>query len=338
MKITFFESPAVEKTIIKNAFSNYEVSFYEEKLNETNIELAKDSEIISTFINSLINKTVIDALPKLKFIITRSTGFEHIDFEYCAQKGILVSNVPAYGSHTVAELAFSLILNLSRNTLKANNYIRETNDFNFSKDFEGFDLTEKTIGVIGTGKIGKNLIKIARGLNMNVVASDPFPDLVFAKENNVTYKTLDEVISVSNIITLHIPYTKENHHLINKEKISLMKKGTYLINTARGALVDTEAMIWGLNEKIIAGAGLDVLEGQRDLKIQNEIFSKNDSEKVDYKILVEDHLLMDMPNVIITTHIGFYTKETENEILKTTIENINNFISNKPTNLVGVKK
>ena len=171
MKIIFFESPAIDESLLRSSFSDCEVSFCSEKLDKDNINQAKDAEIVSVFINSL------DLLPNLKFIITRSTGFEHIDLPYCTQKGITVSNVPAYGSHTVAEFAFGLILNLSRNILKANNYIRETNDFNFSKSFEGFDLNDKTIGVIGTGKIGKNLIKMAKGFNMNILAYDLYPDI-----------------------------------------------------------------------------------------------------------------------------------------------------------------
>ncbi len=334
MKIIFFESPAIDESLLRSSFSDCEVSFCSEKLDKDNINQAKDAEIVSVFINSLLNKEALDLLPNLKFIITRSTGFEHIDLPYCAQKGITVSNVPAYGSHTVAEFAFGLILNLSRNILKANNYIRETNDFNFSKSFEGFDLNDKTIGVIGTGKIGKNLIKMAKGFNMNILAYDLYPDINFAKENSFLYKTFDEVISGSDIITLHTPYTKENHHLINKENISKMKRGVFLINTARGALVDTEALIWGLKEKIIAGAGLDVLEGERDLKIKNEIFDLSDAKNINYKIIVEDNLLMEMSNVIITPHIAFYAKEAEGEILKTTIENIKGFISGNLQNII----
>jgi len=334
MKIIFFESPAIDEFILKSSFSDYEISFCKEKLNKDNINKASDAEIVSVFINSLLDKEAIDMMPKLKFIITRSTGFEHIDLVYCTQKGIIVSNVPAYGAHTVAEFAFALILNLSRNILKANNYIRETNDFNFSKSFEGFDLNEKTIGVIGTGKIGKNLIKIARGFGMKVIATDLHPDVIFANENNVTYKTFNEVVSEADIITLHTPYTKENYHLINKDNISKMKKGVILINTARGALVDTEALISGIKNGIIVGAGLDVLEGERDLKIENEIFKAGNKEKVDYKILVEDHLLMEMSNIIVTPHIAFYSKEAEEDILKTTIENIKGFISGNFQNII----
>jgi D-lactate dehydrogenase len=335
MKITFFEVPKEEQIIFTNLLTNFEVSFFEEKLNEENAHLAKDSEIVSVFVNSLVGKEVIDQLSNLKFITTRSTGFDHIDIEYCTVKGITVSNVPAYGSKTVAEFAFALLLSLSRKIFDATRQLKEEGDFSIFK-LQGFDLNEKTIGVIGTGKIGKNSIKIAKGFNMNVLAYDLHPDMSFAQEAGFQYKNFDEVISQSDVLTLHAPYTKENHHLINKENISKMKKGVYLINTARGELIDTDALVWGLKEKIIGAAGLDVIEGERELKEEIEILSdENKREKVkDYKTLLEDRVLIEMPNVIITPHIAFYSKEAEGEIIKITIENIKGFISNASQNLV----
>jgi D-lactate dehydrogenase len=334
MKITFFEVPKSEQDIFLQSFSGADILFFEEKLDENNVAQAKDAEVVCVFINSVISKNIIDLLPNLKFIITRSTGFEHIDLSYCVTKEIKVSNVPSYGSHTVAEFAFSLILNLSRNIINANNHLRKTIDFNFYSSLRGFDLQGKTLGVIGTGRIGKNVIKIAKSFEMNVLAYDIFPDVKFATENNFTYKSLLEVLGESDIVTIHAPYTKENYHLINKENISKMKKGAYLINTARGALIDTEALIWGINEGILAGAGLDVLEGERDLKIEKEIVSSGKTEQIDYKMIVLDQILIDMPQVIVTPHIAFYSKEAETEIIKTTVENIQGFISNNPINLL----
>jgi len=334
MKIVFFEVPKLEQSFFMQSFPAGEVSFFEEKLDENSVALAKDAEIISVFINSVVSKKIIDLLPNLKFITTRSTGFEHIDLKYCADKGIKVSNVPSYGSHTVAEFAFSLILNLSRKIINANNHLRDSMDFNFYSSLQGFDLQGKTLGVIGTGRIGKNVIKIAKGFDMKVVACDLFPDAKFAEENNFVYKNLPEVLQESDIITLHTPYTKENYHLINRENISQMKKGALIINTARGALIDTEALIWGIKEGVIGGAGLDVLEGERDFKIKNEIIYSDNSEKVDYKTIVENQILIDLPQIIVTPHIAFYSKEAEKEIIKTTAENILSFIKNTPINLV----
>src|SRR3989344_1773975 len=216
MKIAFFGLEKLEQTFFSKSFDNADISFFEEKLDENNVDKAKDAEIVCVFVDSTVNKEVIDSMPALKFIATRATGFNNINCEYAKTKGILVSNVPAYGSHTVAEFAFGLILNLSRNIEKANNYIRQSSDFNYSAPMEGFDLNGKTLGVIGTGKIGKNVIKIAAGFGMNIIAYDPYPDLAFVKENNLknnfAYKSLPDVISESDIITLHAPYTKENHH------------------------------------------------------------------------------------------------------------------------------
>ena len=174
----------------------------------------------------------------------------------------------------------------------------------------------KTIGVVGAGKIGKNVTRIAKGFNMNVLAYDVYPDEVFAKQNNFMYKTLPEVLAESDIITLHAPYTKENYHLINKENISLLKKGAYLINTARGELVETEALLAKLQDGTIAGAGLDVLEGEREIKKGNDI------------------PMIDLPNVILTPHMAFDTKDAEGRIIQTTIDNIKAFMAGQPINLV----
>ncbi len=336
MKIVFFEVSKEEQPFFTQSFKDVEVVFFEEKLNETNIAAAKDADVISVFIGSVINKNVIDSLFSLKFIATRSTGFDHIDCEYAKGRDIKVSNVPAYGSHTVAEFAFGLILNLSRKIIEANSFIKESSDYKFIPEMEGFDLQGKTLGVIGTGRIGKNVIKIARGFGMNVVAYDLHPDMMFAKENSFFYKTLPELLSLADIITLHAPYTKENYHLINKESIAMMKRGVYLINTARGELLDTDALISGLKEGIIAGAGLDVLEGERELKEEIELLaSPQKSDRIiNYKTLLEDRVLIEMPNVIITPHIAFYSKEAEMEIMKITAENIHGFFSGSVQNIV----
>lgn len=334
MKIIFFEVPKEEQSLFPQSFNRAEVSFFEEKLNENNVDKAKDADIISVFITSLINKNVIDALPNLKFIATRSTGFDHIDYVYAMTKGIKVSNVPAYGSHTVAEFAFTLILSLSRNIIKANNYITGSSDFHYFSNMEGFDLNNKTLGIVGTGKIGKNVVKIAKGFNMNVIAYDLHPDLVFAKENNFSYKSLIEVVSLADIITLHAPCNKEDIHLINKEKISAMKKGVYLINTARGELVDTEALVWGLKEGIIAGFGADVLEDEKPLRDWASFLASGKATEEEKRIIGLNYQLMEMSNVIITPHIAFYTREAVALIKQITIENIQGFLAGSPINLI----
>lgn len=315
MKIIFFGLEKEWNPFYLSSLSDLDVSFVEEKLDENNASLAKDADIVSVFVNSTVNKNVIDSMPNLKFITTRATGFDNIDYAYAATKGIKVSSVPAYGSHTVAEFAFGLILNLSRKIAISNASLRESLDYKYLPWMEGFDLFGKTLGVVGTGKIGKNVIKIAKGFGMNVVAYDLFPDAAFATENNFIYKTLLDVVKEADIVTLHAPYTKENHHLINKENIPLMKKSAFLINTARGELVDTAALSEALKNGIIAGAGFDVLENEKQL---------TDLEKQ----------LIKMPNVLVTPHMAFFTVEAVAAIQQTTLDNIKGFIAGAPINLV----
>jgi D-lactate dehydrogenase len=317
MKIVFFEVSKTEQSILSQPFSGAEVSFYEDKLNESTVDKAKDAEIVCVFKDSVVDGSVIDAIPNLKFIATRTTGFDFIDCEYAKAKGIKVSNVPAYGSETVAEFAFALLLTLSRKIREANNALKENGNYSIPKDVQGFDLDKKTLGVIGTGKIGKNVIHIAHGFNMNVLAYDLYPDLNFAKENNFAYKSLEDVLAGSDIVTLHAPYTKENHHLINKNNISLIKKGAYLLNTARGELIETEALVHALEDGTIAGAGLDVLEEEGKFK-KGDIIP-----------------MLEMRNVVMTPHVAFNTREAEARIMQTTVENIQGFISNSLVNLVG---
>lgn len=328
MKTIFFEIKPEEKVSYEKIFPD--AIFYEDKLSSDNINVINDAEIICVFINSEINKEIIDSLPHLKYIVTRSTGYDHIDVAYAKEKNIVVSNVPSYGSNTVAEFTFGLILNMSRNIFDGAHRIKEGNHFDIT-NLRGFDLKGKTIGVIGTGRIGKNVIRMAQGFMMQVIAYDPFADQKYAEENNFKYVDLEHLIGNSDIITLHTPYTKENHHFINKDKISKMKKGVIIANTARGELIDTEALIWGIKENIVAQAGLDVLEGERQLKEETDIVSNN---MADYKTLLEDHVLFNMPQVTVTPHIAFYTKEAEGEIIDTTIKNIEGFKNNNILNTV----
>ena len=316
MKIIFFEVPQRQQSFFSQALSGAEVVFFEDKFGPDYVEEAKDADIICGFTCSLIGRDAIDLLPNLKLIATRSTGFDHIDVAYANSKGIKVSNVPAYGSETVAEFAFALLLTLSRKMREAGRALKENGDYSIPVDVQGFDLAGKTLGVIGTGKIGKNVIKIGIGFDMQVIAYDLHPDAIFLKENNFSYKSFEEVIAQSDIITLHAPSTKENFHLINKENISRMKKGVFLINTARGDLIDAEALVAALQDGTVAGAGLDVLEGEGEIK-------KGDAIP-----------MLEMPNVIMTPHIAFNTKEAELRIIQTTVENIQGFISGTPINLV----
>ncbi len=324
MKISFFEITKEEKEKLSPFFIEHECDFFEVKLTTDTAHLAKDSDIVSVFVNSTVSKDVIDLIPNIKFISTRSTGFDHVDTSYAKTKNTLVSNVPSYGSKTVAEFTFALLLSLSRKIISANRHIKDKVNCDIS-DLRGFDLNGKTIGIIGTGKIGKSVVKIAKGFDMKVIAFDAFPDLNFAKENNFEYLPLNELLSQSDIVTLHTPYNKDTHHLINIDNVRNFKKGSYLVNTARGEIVETKALLRGLEEGIITGAGLDVLEEEKKLK---EEINNTENLHMDIK-------LINMPNVIVTPHVAFSSNEAEAEILRVTVDNIQSFIGRIPKNLVN---
>ncbi|MGC9046920.1 MAG: NAD(P)-dependent oxidoreductase [Minisyncoccia bacterium] len=332
MNIGFFELEGWEEPIIKQHFPNEKLYFYNQKLD---ININQDFDIVSIFIGSKADSTVLSKFPNLKFITTRSTGFDHIDLNFCKTKNILVSYVPDYGYNTVAEFAFGLILNLTRKIYQAIDRIKEIESFSLD-GLRGVDLKGKTIGIIGTGRIGKEMIKIANGFGMNVLGYDKFPDENFASQMNFKYVSLEELLSNSDIISLHCPYNNETHHLINKNNINLIKKGSFLINTARGGLIETDALIYALENKIIIGAGLDVLEEENEIKDELEFLLQENKtlKENEYKTMLEDHVLMKHPNVLITPHNAFNSQEALQRILNTTIYNIQSFIKNNPINLV----
>ena len=339
MKIAFFETSDSDKKMLSDLLPGIDAVYSQEKINKDTLEQAKDAQIISVFINSMIDQTIIDALPNLKCISTRSTGYDHINVEYAKTKGISVATVPGYGAHTVAEFTFALMLALSRKLFQAHHQLREEGNFDFS-NLTGFDLAGKTLGVVGTGKIGKNVVRISKGFAMNVLATDAFPDAAFAQETGIKYVDLPTLLLNSDIVTLHTPYMKETHHLINKENIKMLKKGALLINTARGELIDTDALVWALQNGIIAGAGLDVLEGERYMKEEMSLMTNDNNAgdtmktKEGFKMLLEDHELIQDHRVIATPHIAFSSQEAKAEILKITAENILAFTQGKAMNLV----
>ncbi len=299
------------------------------------LDKIKDTVILSTFINSRIDKRVIDSLPELKLITTRSTGFDHIDVEYARSKGIAVSNVPTYGENTVAEHTFALILSLARNLKKAHSKVSE-GDFSI-KDLMGFDLKGKTIGVVGTGHIGLRVIKMAGGFGMKILAFDPMQNQFLSEVLAFKYVDLETLLSQSDIITLHAPYNKKTHHLINKDNVELIKKGAILINTARGALVDTVALTMALDKNILSGAGLDVLEGEDVILEEKQLLMRRKKELYNpekLQLMLRNGFLLQRENVVFTPHIGFYSREALQRILDTTISNIISFIKGAPLNTV----
>lgn len=310
------------------------VDFFSGKLEEAPLDKLRGYEIISPFINSEFKSDHFKKLDNLKMIATRSTGFDHIDLSAAAEHKVAVANVPVYGSETVAEHTFALILSLARKIPQSVERTQKS-DFDLT-GLQGFDLNHKTIGVIGTGNIGQNVVQIAHGFDMNILAFDPYPKDVLIKKYNVKYVDLPELFHQSDIITLHVPYNKKTHHLINKKSIKQIKKGAYIINTARGGLIDTDALLAGLVSGHIAGAGLDVLEGENFIQDEVELLDKEIS-KENLETLLHDHILIKMDNVIVTPHNAFNSKEAIIRILDTTVDNIISFIEGKSQNLVKVK-
>ena len=331
MKIGFFEIKGWEKKYLRRKLKGHYLEFYKEPLDLEKTKKIKDFDIISVFIYSKINQQIIRKLPKLKLVVTRSTGFDHIDLKGCKSKKITACNIPFYGEHTVAEHTFALILSLSRNIHKS--YMRTIRD-DFSIDgLEGFDLKGKTLGVVGAGHIGLHIVRMAKGFGMKVLVYDIHQEKFLAEVLGFNYASLKEVLRNSNIITLHLPHNKSTHHLINKDTIKLIKKGAILINTSRGGIVDTGALIEALDQKILSGAGLDVLEGEELIKEEKQLLY--DPKKLQaLGNLVKDHILLRKDNVVFTRHIAFYSKEALERILETTTQNIINFLSGKPQNVV----
>ena len=300
-------------------------------MEDADIAKLADAEIISPFIYTKLTAERLAKLPKLKLITTRSTGFDHIDVAECTKRGITVSNVPFYGENTVAEHTFALILALSRKVHEAFVRVRAGN---FSLDgLRGFDLKDKTIGVVGAGHIGLHVIRIARGFGMNVLAFDVHRDNFLAEVLGFTYADMHTLLESSDIITLHAPYNKLTHHLINRDNIREIKRGAILINTARGGLVDTEALLTALENKILAGAGLDVLEGEETIYEESALLGDAlNPERL--RRATQNHVILKHPNVVFTPHNAFNSQEALERILDTTASNITSFIAGVPRNVV----
>lgn len=332
--IAFFELEPWEKAYVKKRLKKHKLVFVDETLNPATVEKAKGADAVSVFIYSKVDKAVLSRLPKVKIVNTMSTGFDHIDLKACKSRKITVTNVPAYGDVTVAEHTFALLLALSRKIVQA---VETTRKGSF--EFEGLmgtDLKGKTLGVVGTGKIGRNVAHIGScGFGMRVLAFDLFPNPALAKECGFTYVSFDKLLAESDVITFHVPLTEETRHMLNRKNLSKVKKGAILINTSRGAVIETGAILEGVKEGIFSGVGLDVIEEEGAMKEELELLSKpSKKKKIDYKTLLQEHILVEQPNVLITPHCAFYSKEALQRILDTTIQNIECFLAKKPVNVV----
>lgn len=318
INVAFFDTKQYDKVSFEkyDNVSGIKIKFFETKLNEDTIRLAKGFDIICAFVNDVINKEVIDSMQKMgvSVLALRCAGFNNVDVKY-AQGKIHVLRVPSYSPYAVAEHAMAMLLTSVRRIHKA--YIR-SKDFNFSLNgLTGFDLYGKTVGVIGTGKIGTVFIDICQGFGMNILAYDKYPVKELENRKNFKYVDLCELLSESDIISIHCPLVEDTYHMIDEKSIASCKKGVIIINTSRGALVDSEALLKGIKSRQIGAACLDVYEEESDL-----FFEDNSGHILDDDILAR---LISMPNVIVTSHQAFLTEEALENIAETTINNITEF-------------
>ena len=313
-KIAFFDTKKYDIESFDRNNSKFEIIYYEDKLNKKTAILANGCDAVCAFVNDDINKDVIDLLYSfgIKVLLLRCAGYNNVDIKYAYNK-IHILRVPAYSPNAVAEHAMALLLCLNRKIHKA--YLR-TRDFNFNiNGFTGFDLAGKRVGVIGTGKIGVEFISICRGFKMDVVAYDLYPN----PNLDVAYVTLDELFNTSDVISLHCPLTSSTKHLINEEAIKKMKDNVVIINTSRGGLIDSKALLYALHDKKIKATGLDVYEEEANL-----FFEDNSNEIIQDDVLA---LLISLPNVIITSHQGYLTEEALDNIASITLKNFDDYLN-----------
>ena len=313
-KVVVFDSRKYDQQSFDKYQDKYEFVYFKDRLSISTVALAKSADAVMCFVNDELNDEVLTTLNSYNIhgVFLRCAGYNNVDLVSAYKNKIHIARVPAYSPYAIAEHAFALILSLNRHIHKA--YIR-SRDFNFNLEgLIGFDLHDKTIGVIGTGKIGRIFIDIAKGFGMNVLCYDPYP----VTNSDLNYTSLEEIYEKSDIISLHCPLTKENHHMINEDSINKMKDGVMIINTSRGGLIDSKALLEGLKEKKIGSVGLDVYEEEANL------FYRDNS----FKIIDDDvlSLLIGMPNVIITSHQAYLTEEALNNIAETTIKNLDDYL------------
>ena len=325
MKLAFFDAKTYDMPGFDACAKNteLEIKYFETRLNEDTVSLASGYDAVCVFVNDTVNAAVVEKLYRygIRLIVLRCAGFNNVDIAACHGK-IRVFRVPAYSPHAVAEHAMALLLTINRRTHKA--YIR-TRDFNFSlQGFVGFDLYGKTVGIIGTGKIGRVFADICKGFGMNVLAYDKYP----SEASGLTYTTLEDLFQRSDIISLHCPLTEETKHMVNADSIAKMKKGVTIINTSRGALINTEDLIQGIKEKKVGAACLDVYEEEGDFFYE------------DYSghVVQDDKLvrLIAMPNVIVSSHQAFLTQEALDNIAATTVDNALKFFQGTPNEATEV--
>lgn len=329
MKIVFFDVKNYEKSYFeKNLDSkNNEITFISDNLLKS-CGLDKNilkAEILSTTAFSRLSAEVLDKFKNLKLISTRSVGFSHIDRKFCENRGIEIAITPHYGDNTVAEFAFALLLNLVRKVHFALSEIKYGSD---GEKYEGAELFGKTIGIVGVGSIGMQSVRIAHGFGMKILCNDLNKNLFIEQKYNAEFVSLETLCQNSDFILLHAPYTEQNYHIFDENMFALMKPSAYLINTARGELIDTRALYKALSNGKIEGAALDVVECEELFNPVNSYLENAENNCSDcLKKTLINHLLASLNNVIVTPHIAYNTKEAAERILKMTVQNIREFTS-----------
>ncbi|HUD20756.1 MAG TPA: NAD(P)-dependent oxidoreductase [Candidatus Saccharimonadales bacterium] len=331
-KVAFFEVEPWEKDYFEDKLGGRaEMVFHPERLTLDNIDLATDADYLAVFVYSDLSGRALDLLPHLRGVATMSVGFDHIDIEEAEKKKIIISNVPAYGPNTVAEHTIALLLALSRNIVPSVERTKE--ELYDYRGLSGWDLSGKTLGIIGTGKIGALVARIASGLNMKIIAFDPHQNQEIVDKYQVEYLEMPALLARSDVITLHVPMCPENKWLLGKDEFSKMKKGVVILNTARGGLVDPDALLEALNNGIVSQAGIDVLEDEGLLKEEKQFMSPYFKLK-DYQTALIDHALMRHPKVLVTPHNAFNSREALRNILDTTVKNLEGMMEGDPVNVV----
>lgn len=332
-KVYFFEVDPVEQEYFTHVLEHKaELHFSPKRLTYDNIAEAAPADYIVSFIYSDLSQRSLEQLRNLKGIVTMSVGIDHIDTDEAARRGINISNVPAYGPNTVAEHTIALLLAMSRNIVPSVERTRaEIYDYT---GLTGWDLMGRTIGIVGTGKIGAHVAKIAWGLGMKIIAYDPKPNQSLLDHFGIQYVSLEDLLKNADVITLHVPGSKENRHFIGTPQFAMMKRGVVILNTARGTLIDPQALISALDQGIVFQAGIDVLEEEGLLKEEKQFFSKYFDMK-SYQTALANHELMRNPRVLVTPHNAFNSREALSNILQTTAQNVEGMLTNDFVNVAG---
>lgn len=335
-KIIFYDTTELDKQQLTDGLSvtDHQWEFVDDEITNKNIN--PDAEIISVFVSCTVTREMIEAMPKLTLICCRSTGYNNIDLSAAKERNITVVNVPVYGDATVAEYAFTMLLALTR---KLEAVLESEHEQFHPPELTGVDLSGKTFGVIGAGSIGQKALKIANGFSMRTLAHDPFPKEGLDQELGFSYVSLDELLAQSDFISLHVPYNKDTHHLIGKHQLSAMKAGAIIINTARGALINTPALIEALSTGHLGGAALDVIEGEKLLNLEEELalIESGETEDDTLRRSVEISALKKMPNVIVSPHNAYNTTGAIGRINGTTVQNIIDFYNGHIPNCIECK-